>query len=219
VTTGVLDLTLALDGTRYGALEDLHLERHGGEVGWQAVDAVRVAAGVERWRVESRGPGFVDLWPFTAWDIFSATRYRLVALEKTLNIDFVRVVLSPPPLGPLDLRLDGRFEWWQDSWRVEWKERVPVLYPFFFTYEPHARSLDWRFTNAIEVDAELGVRVRPGLRGAVEAQVQLPFGDDRDGGGDPSSGDPSPPPPVDGPQSEIHVWGGITIGASLTAAW
>jgi hypothetical protein len=75
------NLAMTVDGIRYLEARDLLLTRRGAELGWRPFARLRLAGGRERWSLESRHPSYAEIWPFSVWDVFSSTRYRLVAIE------------------------------------------------------------------------------------------------------------------------------------------
>jgi hypothetical protein len=103
-----------------------------------------------------------------------------------------------------------------DGGALVWKERVPVFYPFFFTYEQHETSLNWPFTNAVDIDMSLTVRPAFGWRVSMAGRIQFPFGDDE------RPAVPSPPEETDappGPKLETSTRGALSLRTALDVAW
>jgi hypothetical protein len=211
-----INLAMTVNGIRYLEARDLVLARRGAEIGWSPFARARLAGGVERWTLRSRHPSYAEIWPFSVWDVFSSTRYRLVAIDKTWQITYVRLTWQSPPDRLLELGVDGRFEWWRDDGALLWKERVPVVYPFFFTYEEHETSLDWPFKNGVDVSSSLAVRPAFGWRLRIAGRIQLPFGDDRRPA---SAAPPEETGAPAGPKLEARVRGGFSLRTALEVAW
>ncbi len=211
------NLAMTVDGTRYLEARDLGLDRWRAEGGWRPTRALRLAAGMEQWTLRSKYPGFFEAWPFTAWDVFATTRYRLEAVDKVWRIRYLRAAWHSSSVRSLAFRLDGRFEWWSDHGMLRWKERVPVFSPFFFRYDHHETSIDWPFTHGVQLDASLRFRPLPGWALSVGGQLQFPFGDERAA----HSAAPAEDPPVEssGPTLESGQRGGLRLRTALEIAW
>ena len=97
--------------------------------------------------------------------------------------------------GRFLMELAGRFEWWDNSARVEWLERVDVLFPFFFRFERHDEAPVVSATNAVQLDASVWFRFRGGSAIRISGRATPPFvsrGESTDPEA-PGGGAPAPP--------------------------
>ncbi|MBU1700986.1 MAG: hypothetical protein KJ970_20830 [Candidatus Eisenbacteria bacterium] len=211
--SGDFNLAMTLDETRYLEIRDLALRRYKMEAGWGLLPTMRVALGMERWRLDSDYPSYIDVWPFTVWDIFTATRYRLIAADKTWDIFYTKVDWTVSPLAPLDLNLGVQWEWWRDDGRLFWKERVPVIPPFFFRYQSHENSLDWSFTNGLQIDLDLAWKMASSWTLHFDGRLVAPL-EWRKHQASPTP-DPAPAPV----STKSHAWGGLNLKASVDIGW
>lgn len=211
------DVAMALDGTRYFEAHDARIEHRNLELGWRVPGALRFAAGTDRWELASDDASYLDAWPFTVWDIFTSTRYRLESIDKLFRVDYLRASWGPRPTDSVELNLDARLEFWSDRGSLQWKERVPVLPPFFFRFDHHESSLDWSPTHAVQLDVQATWRVLRELELDLYGQSLVPFG--RDGGGHSETGQPPEPPPEAESSAHESVFGGVKLGARLRSAW
>ncbi|MAF26820.1 MAG: hypothetical protein QF819_06785 [Gemmatimonadota bacterium] len=212
-----VDLAMASGGTRYLDAGGVETDRRTVEAGWRPGSRLRVSGGVDRWRVRG-GRGFAEIWPFSVWEIFRSTRYRLVSVDAHWEAIYARVEWSTHAWRSLRLRIDGRFEKWKDHGRVAWEERVPVVYPFYFTYEAHEAEFDTHAPWGAQLDLELTWSPRPGWTGALHARSVAPLGDDRPEA-DAPPGPPGPPPPPSPPSEKKRILGGLSLAASVARAW
>lgn len=214
-------LEMTLDHTWYARARALEITHWSGEAGWRLPRDLRVAAGYERWTVDSTDPSYVDVWPFTVWDVFTATRYRLESLDFRLGTPYVRAGWSPR-LDPFSFALQLTWEWWDGRGNLFWKKRVPTFPPFFFRYDHYQDSLDPRPTNGAQADVGVRWDGLSGLFVQLDAQLVAPLGD-REEAGDAVGGGTSPPLPGPGPgpgDSEPEsVRGGLRGVLTLGADW
>jgi hypothetical protein len=216
----VLGAEMALGGTVYGRARDLRSYHGGTELGWRwgtrrERGEVRLALGGEgRW-LHSNDPSFLDVWPFTVWDVFTATRYRLERLRQHWTAVYARGSWQGEFGRSIDLGLDARLEWWSSGGDLFWKKRVPVFPFFFFRFVHDRESLALDATNGLQADAFARFPIGPGTHLRLDARIVAPFGDREDG--EPETGDGDGEPPIEA--SEKSERGGITLRAILTSAW
>jgi hypothetical protein len=182
------DLAMYFDEVRYLHLDRLRIDNPVVRLDVVPLGWLSVFGGWERLRVEHHGDSFFDAWPFTIWDIFQATRYRLDDLEGTLDTWFAGAS-GRLETGPLLGELAGRFEWWNQATSLDWLERVSVLFPFFFRYERHSETWEAEADYALQLDAALWWRFgAAALR--VSGRAAIPFQGAEEGSG----GGPAAPP-------------------------
>lgn len=216
-----LGVALSVRDVPYASLTDLALADGEVEVGVAAGDAVRVAIGVRGVSVDAGSDGFADVWPFTPWDLFSATRYRLDALTFEGVAPYVavdtEVSLGDGHRAGLDLALE---RWW-GSGELRWREREAILPPFFYAYDAHATDLDAPLRLAGRIDLHARGRVAGGvaLWGRAGLAVPLQGGDGDGGGGGSGTGSGDPDPGVPDATRDGAVWGGLTLAAGAELAW
>jgi hypothetical protein len=205
---------MALDGTVYARVRDVRTLRFGGEAGWRARPSVRISAGYDRYRIRCDDPGFADAWPFTVWDVFLATRYRLESIDAHLGVAHAGASWSRGA-GRFSWELRGRWEWWASDGDLFWKERVATLPPFFFRFDHHRDGASLSPTHGMQADASVRCDVGRGFA-RLDAQSVAPWGrrDDGNGGGD--GGTPDPTPNAGEPES---VRGGLRVVVVLGADW
>lgn len=204
---------MTLDGTVYARVRDVRTLRFGGETGWRPRPSLRFAAGYDRYRVRCDDPGFVDVWPFTVWDVFTGTRYRLESIDAHLGAAHAGAAWESRT-GRFSWRLHGRFEWWTSGGALYWKERVATLPPFFFRFDHHTDGASVPSTHGVQADAAVRRDLGPAFA-RVDVQLVAPLGrrDGRDGGSD---GGGAPDPNAGEPES---VRGGLRVVVVLGADW
>jgi len=209
-TTADFDLAMHFDQVRYLHLDGLRIENPTARLDVVPLGWLSLFGGWERMRLEHHGSSFFDVWPFTIWDIFTATRYRLDDFEGSLDTWYAGAS-GRLEMGAFLGELSGRFEWWSDATHLDWLERVPILFPFFFRYERHTESLELDADYAVQLDAALWWRFgAAALRASGRATIPFKGGEETGGevpGGPPPTGGTPPAPPSD---SSTH--GGL-IGA------
>jgi hypothetical protein len=217
-----------------------------GETDFQALRAVvvsptgplnlRLVVGLEE-RTINASSGWLEPWPFSFWDVFQNTRYRLDELDcrlggLTLGLSrtFGQATVSEggpctspgrqvPP--PATVRAPGhRFDvtlshtWLAGSGDFRWEERIPIIWPFLFTWEPQHRSLALPATRLLRLDlaARWSLSRTWGLRTEVSQHLVLPGGADDV---EPSGQPPAPPSPE--AEGDTHVFGGFR--GALAVEW
>ncbi|MBD3336510.1 MAG: hypothetical protein GF355_13440 [Candidatus Eisenbacteria bacterium] len=207
---GKLNLAMAMSGTRYAEIRDLHLTRHCGTLEWRWSSTLDSRVGVESWRITADGRGYVDVWPFWVWDVFTATRYVLEAAEKSWTLGYVGIGWEPGLGGGHALRLEGQFEWWRDEGSLQWKRRVPTIPPFFFKYQHHEDDLAWPYTHVVQIELDSTWRISSTLRLSLAGRQIIPLSPGGEGGGEPSA---------PGAGVERSHRGGLSLTGALDLAW
>ncbi len=118
--------------------------------------------GSDYYQTWSGSDSYFDIWPFTAWDMFLASRTRL----KQLNIDCLvpEVCYEYSNLiriGNVEIsyRLGSEYHHIFHQEEIEIKNRVVVLYPFLFgydTYHYQVKNLDGYFVIPLKSDIYAG---------------------------------------------------------------
>jgi len=213
-------LAMALDGIRYAQVDDLLVTRRLAELGWSVARPWRVAVGYDRWDLDSDAPSWFDVWPFTVWDVFTATRYRLESLSHSWDMAYARITWTPLSRGPLLLGLDGRLEWWGDNGELFWKKRVPTFPPFFFRFDHEANSLDWSFTHGAQIDSWIRWSAGTQWHVRLDGQLVVPWGQGGGAGGDDGAGDDGGNGVEPGPdETAASQRGGLRIRLSAGVDW
>jgi hypothetical protein len=215
-----LGVEAVLDGTAYARAQDLFVTGSSVEAGWSPHRAWRVAAGWDGWWTASDDKSYVDIWPFTVWDVFTSTRFRLEKLRGRWDAVYLRggwtdaVVRTPVRVG-----VDARLERWFTEGDLFWKNRVPTFPPFFFRFDHHVDGLDPRYRWGAQLDTFAEAPIGSRLRVRIDARLVAPFGREDDGepGEDGGGGGTGEPPPPD--EGERKERGGLTARASLELAW
>jgi hypothetical protein len=202
------ELGMYFDGVRYLHLDGLHIENSVARLDVVPLRWLSVFGGWERLRAEHHGASFLDVWPFTIWDVFQARRYRLDDFESTLDTWFAGAS------GRVESRrfrgeLAGRFEWWDSATELEWLERVEVLFPFFFRYERHREASELGTDYALQVDAALWWRFgAASLRVSGRATIPIEEEEAAGAGGGPPGGGGGGGTPASAPE-EHPTHGGL----------
>lgn len=217
-----LGVALSVRDIPYASLQDLVLAHGELEVGVTATHAVRIGLGVRGVSADAGSDGFADVWPFTPWDLFSATRYRLDAftfegVAPYLAVD-TEVSLGDGHAAGIDLALE---RWW--GWgELRWREREAVLPPFFYVYDAHHARLREPLHLAGRVDLHGRARV-PGdvvMWGRAGLAVPLDDGHHAPGAGGEPGGIPGDPGGGAGDGSgDGAIWGGLTLAVGAELAW
>jgi hypothetical protein len=174
-SSGMGDVAMYFEGTRYLHLDDLKTTTTSGRVDLAPFTWLSVFGGVDELRVRHEGRSFFDPWPFYIWDVFIAKRYRLADLDLRMKTWYLGVG-SAYRGRRLDVELSGRFEWWGDTNSLTFLERKDILFPFFFEYEPHGKGVDVPFRYAIQIDPAVVWRVTDHLAARLQARAMVPFG-------------------------------------------
>ncbi len=165
----------------------------------------RLLFGVEDVRLQAKDSDF-DPTPFSFWLIFVNTRYSLDSFDYRLlrwHLGIERQLGSAT--GRYQLTTALRHEWLLGGGRVHWAERVPLLPPFYFTWEQHRSDLPLPGRAALRLDLNGSVRLGRTLRLEWEAaQMVLLTADGGSGGGGQGS------PGTDGGNEDgVSTYGGF----------
>lgn len=208
--SGLFDLKMFADGETYLDLPELDFRT------LRAVAAsppgplgLRLILGAEQHQLAA-DEGWLEPWPFTFWDVFTNNRYRLTDLNYRLDIWSAGLSRR---FGHLDLTLTHG--WLDGGGDFHYEERVPIVWPFLFTWEPHHKHLSRPAGSILRLDlaGNWPLSETLSLRGAVTQVVPLGAGEDGGGSGDQP---PPPPPPGDGDYGG-STYGGLRV--RLAVAW
>jgi hypothetical protein len=221
---GRLDLRMVADGALYARLSELDLRHFGlgarspvGPLGLQLVGEAR------RHRAEA-DDGFFEPWPFYFWDVFENNRYELQALDYRLDLWAIgltrRFGVAPatagsgPGASPANsLRITVQHGWLSGGGEVRWRERVPMLWPFLFRWEPHDKPLELPATRILQVEAAADLRLARPLALHVEVLQIVPLsGADESA---PEGGGPEPGEPAAGQVARSWTYGGLRTKVGL----
>ena len=211
-----VNLDMYFDGTRYLRLDDLQLAETNVRLDVVPFRWGALFGGWQRFRVEHDGDSFVDVWPFTIWDVFAAKRYRLGPSDVELQAWYAGAgVLVERRRYEIDIT--GRFEWWEDTGVLNLLERVDDLFPFFFHYERTQNDVDLSARYAVQVDPTFVFRAATSIDLRLSGRIAFPFGpggDEGEGDGGGGGGPPQPAPPS---QRSVHggVWGRLELVIAL----
>ncbi|MFH1843304.1 MAG: hypothetical protein ABIF77_08840 [bacterium] len=167
--------------------------------------------------------GFFEPWPFSFWDVFSNLRYRIVDMNYRLGsvgVNLRRTFGRREPMAvPAEQQQPGSwltttlgFHWLSGGGDVHWEERVAVLWPFLFAWEPHHERLDLAASYLLRLDlqGELVLSDSWRLNGEVMQLVPLTRGE-----GDCGCG-PSPgPAPLPDTGDGTATYGGLRVTLAL----
>ena len=208
-----LGIAMARGGARFVEVRELQLGRRSLEVGWRILAPLRVSVGRERWRLHSDYPSYFEPWPFSSLASLSAVRYRLEAIDMNWQIDYASVGWKAVRRQRFGAVVEGRFERWQDHGTLQWKERVPVMWPLFFRYDHHDETLQWPFTHAVQLRTELQGTIRHGWSWHFAARAIVPW---RQGSAPATSGAAPPASDAPAPAGVDHsVGGGLRVNVAL----
>jgi len=194
------------DNIPYLRLKDLTITNTDIRLDVVPLVSTTVSLGRQRLKINNPEDAFFDIWPFTVWDLFLAKRYRIFNLDKTLDIWYLS-------LGTIydwhqfRAELRGQWEWWNDSGGVDWGERVPILYPFFFKYEYYFN--DWNLSKKylIQLEPLLSCRIGERMSVTIEARMMVPLGTEKE---QVPTTTPSPPPGPSEPAASKKEHGGLS---------
>lgn len=206
-------LGMRFDDVRYLYLDGLGWTDTGVRAEVVPLGWLTILGGWQRLRIQHAGGSFADVWPFVIWDVFQAKRYRLARLDTRLDVWYAGVGGRFESHRFL-VELVGRVEWWDDVSRLDWLERVDILFPFFFRYEAHSENPEVGATNALQVDAALWFRFAGDTALRLSARATAPF---RVGEGSGSTGPPGAgePPASPGATPEPSTHGGLSGSLEL----
>ena len=197
---GNMDVGMHFNDVRYLRLKDLNAGHTTVRMDVVPARGLTVFGGWERLELQHDGNSFFDVWPFTVWDVFQARRYRLGDLDLGLDTWFLG-------LGGgfyrerLDLEISGQFEWWQSGGVMEWLERKPILFPFFFGYDQNEENIDIPFRYAVQLSPAIVIRPASSFAVRIAGQATVPFGKEENAPG-------ATPPPAAGGEPATSSPGG-----------
>lgn len=152
---------------------------------------------------------YFDIWPFTYWDTFLASRTRLKKLQMYLISPEISSTWKwgqhPGKLhGSLGLSYNHLFHH-ED---VIHKNRIVILYPFFYGYETFRYDWHDELDAVVRIPLKLGYRLSQGSIELSLLQV-LPFRWSQlfAGGGDSGPGEPD--------ENKAFEWGGLSCALQL----
>ena len=217
----VLGLESAVESTVYARAEDFRSDHAGVELHGAPFRAgsrlarARLGLGWEGRRLASDDASYLDVWPFSIWDVFTATRFRLESIREHWNAIYGRVAWEGGAASGFGGGFDARLEWWSDGGTLRWKKRVPVLAPLFFRFDHTVETLDLAATNGAQLDAFTRVPLGRGVSVRLEGRLVVPFEWAKGGGGGGGGGGATPAP--DEPSESER--GGWTVRAALRGDW
>lgn len=101
---------------------------------------------------------YFEPWAFSFLDIFANNRYLLDNFRYDLSIISLGIKRGYDNSGLLPINnfaFSVCHQWLDGDGNLQWKERVPVLPPFFFTWDRHSESLLSEIPNLIRVDMSI----------------------------------------------------------------
>jgi len=203
INSGNGDVGMKRGGVRYLHLQDANIGAASVRLDFIPVASASCSVGWQRLRVEHDGASFLDVWPFSIWDVFSAKRYRLGHVDGRIDLwHFGGGCMTRRK--HFDAELRARFEYIDDSFSLRWFEREDVLYPFVFTYVAHDETPSIQYHYVLHVEPVLSIRATERITLTLSGSGILPFGrDKKEGGATP------PGPPGSRPKEERSNRGGL----------
>ena len=147
-----IDIGMEKDDIRYMEIRGFKLFNTKLRLDLVPLESKWLFLGWERGRLKYSGDSFLDVWPFSVWDIFTSKRYRLSDLDYFLDTYFTGIGAQFEK-GILELSSEMRFEWWENKGTLRWLERKEILYPFFFQYVSHDETFKFLNKYAIQLQA------------------------------------------------------------------
>lgn len=177
ITSTNANLAAAVDGTRYAELRGMRGRQLDLEIDWQVLPALRTSVGRRQSWISGETIGYVDVWPFTALDLFTATRFRLDKIDWDWRQWWTELRVEDPGPRKLNCWISGRFEWWSDGGKLDWKEREAVVPPLLFAYHHHQMTLGSSFTNALCLNLGTTLELADWCSIEIAASAALPLYD------------------------------------------
>jgi hypothetical protein len=197
------DVGMYRNDVRYAYLQDIALSNTIVSLDVAPLAGAWISFGWEKYTVRHDGDSFVDVWPFTVWDVFVAKRYRLGHVDGRLDTWFLGLGTAGAARR-FEYELRARWEWWHDKGALRWLEREDIVYPVFFKYIAHNELLQVKNRFAIQIEPDLSFRASGRIKIVFSGRLTVPFGretEERPGG--------APPPSPAAPSEEKQVRGGL----------
>lgn len=199
-------------GEQYGKLDILRCLEFYSKVE-KRTERLHYGFGVDAWLSGIGDDSYFDIWPFTAWDIFLAHRTRI----KSFTIQ-----AASPHLGALysskretengfGFSAGLSYHHLFHSEDILIRNRIVVMYPFFFTYENYRYDFHDDVNGYFKLPLRLGYRFSK-TKISLEAQQLAPIKWSNIFKTDIID-------PVPDPDSGRRQWGGSSIKLSFSAGW
>lgn len=175
INSGNGDVGMERSGVRYLHLQDTNIGDTSVRLDFIPIASAYCSFGWQRLRIRHDGSSFLDIWPFSIWDVFSSKRYRLGHVDGRIDMwHFGGGCVTRREHFEAELR--ARFEYIDDSFSLRWYEREDILYPFVFTYVAYDESPSIQYRYALQAEPVLSVRASERFTITLSGSGILPFG-------------------------------------------
>jgi hypothetical protein len=183
--SGDMNLKMLADETVYLDLEGARTRTIRAAVSTPAGPwGLRLTGGREQIRLAADEGSFAP-WPFLFWDVFEPDRLVLDEFDYRLSVNWLGVArrFEFGPTGPakqdspaavsLDLALSHG--WVSGGGDAQWRERVWILWPFVFDYDPQQENVPGLERNLVRLQGEGAWRINSQWRLAGHIQQLIPL--------------------------------------------
>ncbi|MCP4134288.1 MAG: hypothetical protein GY754_25160, partial [bacterium] len=147
----------------YGKLDSFFYYHYHGRGSFNFWEESSISLGVTGLKTGVGEDSYFDLWPFSYWDMFMASKTRLSNLDIKLIMPYFAFDLSRTwKFGSLHIKPGFLTSYYHlfTGCTVTYEEKVWEVYPFVSRYEPHTKKFDPGYDGIIKLELKFSARYK-----------------------------------------------------------